>query len=69
VVGWRIVMRRLANYPDLASLLGALLCVGPVNGTLPVIVKARFTMQRALAMPVKSGRAKAALRDGFRAAG
>jgi hypothetical protein len=69
VVGWRIVMRRLANYPDLASLLGTLLGVGPVNGAFLVTVEAPLTVQCASPVFIESGRAGAAVRDGFGAAG
>ena len=35
-----IVLCRLASYPDLGSLSGALLSVGPVNGAFPSAMKA-----------------------------
>src|SRR5262249_16450513 len=70
VPGWVvfvIMIRAPKNYPNVATLAGLLLRLGPVDRTSRVKVKARTPVERALSMPIERGGADAALRYGFRA--
>src|SRR5262249_35386795 len=61
------MVRAPKNYPNVATLAGLLLGLGPVEGASRMKVEARTPLERALSMPIERRGADAALCCGFRA--